>query len=267
MSEGRARTQPSTQFAPGLTKGAPTPYSKPNSWWPYLAPFFAFLAIAQIPLANSIVPPWGTLILRILIPTGLFLVFAVRGAYLELFRCSWHIRLGDVLVGIVGAAIWVVPYLTCSFESLPASLDFLVPDRDSGLDTLISGPEQLAALLTLRALGFVFVVPVVEELFVRSFLLRLLQERDLNRPFHDIPIGTLTKWSLTLTTLVFVLGHAPWELWVAIPWFVVTSFWLRHRGTLPAVIVAHSVTNATIFAIVVGASPPYGSEGSLWFFL
>ena len=72
-------------------------------------------------------------------------------------------QLGDVLLGVAGAALWMAPYLV--FDSFAS----LVPAVDKGLNVpLIEAPVRLG----LRAIGFCLVTPFMEELFVRSWLQR-----------------------------------------------------------------------------------------------
>ena len=55
----------------------------------------------------------------------------------------------------------------------------------------------------LRLLGAVVVVPIMEELFWRSFLMRYL----IHKKFQQIPLGTYTHFSFWAVVFLFALEH------------------------------------------------------------
>lgn len=66
-------------------------------------------------------------------------------------------------------------------------------------------PEGAVRLLltAMRVAGAVLVVPVMEELFWRSFLIRYLIRPD----FRSVPLGTFSWGSFLITTVLFGLEH------------------------------------------------------------
>ncbi len=78
---------------------------KSSGWAPYWAPMITFLVIVE--LSGRVSPPFNALflVLRVIAPFGLFVFFALRGAYPELRGARWGAwAVGDVAIGLLGAA-------------------------------------------------------------------------------------------------------------------------------------------------------------------
>ena len=120
----------------------------------------------------------------------------------------------------------------------------------------------------LRGLGYAVVTPFVEELFVRSWLLRYSDVFWDRRDFRKLPIGQFTPRSFTVVVVYFVFSHVTWEYPVALAWILLTQLWFYRRRDLRALVVVHAASNAAIFAAAL-ASSKLGAEGpgALWFFL
>ncbi len=225
----------------------PQAAGRDHGWWPYLVPYFGFLALVEIGgrLPPSLAP-W-MLPVKVLVPGALFLAYRARGRYPELggWRPGAFGLAGDAGMGLAIAAVWMLPYL--AFGWLPR------PDPAQGFDPGMLGASLAPATLALRGLGFVLVTPFVEELFVRSFLLRYLEVYDRERDFRAVPIARFGWRSFAGTVLVFTITHAPWEMPVAFVTGILFNLWLYRRGHLGSVVLAHAVANGTIFAVVVGA--------------
>lgn len=67
----------------------------------------------------------------------------------------------------------------------------------------VGSPAYWASLI-LRFARLVLVVPIVEEVFWRGFLLRYLIREDFSR----VPFGTFSWLSFIVVTVAFALGHA-----------------------------------------------------------
>jgi CAAX prenyl protease-like protein len=226
-------------------------------------PFFGFLLLLAIGgnLPDTAQPAW--LWVKVAVPGALFLGFAARGAYPELrgFRATPGGLALDVAVGLTGAAIWVTPYLV---------FDTLRPEP-GGFDAQILGPGREWLAIGVRAVGYALVTPFVEELFMRSWLLRYLEVFDKRADFRDVPIAHFS-WRSFLIVVAFFLGsHLPWEWWVMSVWAVGTMLWFYHRKHIVPLIVVHGVTNAAILAFAVWGDGRFtddsGSPISLWFFV
>lgn len=100
----------------------------------------------------------------------------------------------------------------------------------------LSGGLLTFWLLT-RVVGAVVVVPVVEELAFRAYLLRRLQ----SKTFEDVPIGQLTLLSVVLSSIAFGLLHSDWLAGALAG--LAYALILRGKRSLSDAIFAHGFTN------------------------
>lgn len=212
----------------------------PPGAWPYVAPYAAFLALAALQDAVPAVGP-ALFVLRVALPLALLIAFWRRGAYRELagFRGDAWIC-ADLAYGLAIAALWMAPYV--SWPSLA---------RGEPFDPALLGARNEALALGLRLMGFALATPLVEELFVRSFLLRFAELSGDARDFRTLPIARFAWRGFLATVLWFGFSHASWEWWVAFPTGLAFNAWLYFRGHLAACVIAHSAANAAIWAFVV----------------
>ena len=96
---------------------------------------------------------------------------------------------------------------------------FWARGSDSTSNALEPGPRW--AFIVVRMLGLVVLVPLIEELFWRSFLIRWLIDPD----FQKVPIGRVTPMAAAVTSVVFALVHPEWlpalltgALWAWLLW-------------------------------------------------
>ena len=99
--------------------------------------------------------------------------------------------------------------------------------------------------LAIRFFGLALIVPVIEEFFLRGFVMRFVVERD----WWEVPFGKVNRLAIVLGTLVPVLSHP--EMIAAAVWFsLVTWLMLRTRNIWDCV-AAHAVTNFLLGVYVV----------------
>jgi hypothetical protein len=218
-----------------------------HGWWAYLGPYALFLLLVEISnRAPAAWAPW-LLVARVALPGAWLFAYARAGALPELrgYRPGAAGLLQDVAVGLAIAALWMGPFLLSPALSRPAPAE--------GFDWQLFGEGREALALGVRLLGFAAVTPFLEELFVRSFLLRLADVYDGDMNFRAVPIGRFTWRSFLVTVVWFTFTHVPWE-WVVAPLAgVIFNLWLYRRRHIGATIVAHAVANASIwFAVVAG---------------
>lgn len=161
-----------------------------------------------------------------------------------------------ILVGVVGGPLWIA---ICSLQWEHA---YLLPLLERcGLGGLMGGGDRPAfnpfhelaghpagawTFLAVRFLGLVAVVPLVEEFFLRGFLMRFVMEHD----WWKVPFGKADKLAIILGTAVPMLTH-PGELLAAAVWFsMITWLMLRTRSIWDCVL-AHAVTNLILGIYVV----------------
>lgn len=206
--------------------------------WPAaarIAPFAAYIAflVAESALRSAIDVRW-------LYAAQVCVVAALLAycwpAYSELHAPS-RARASDWALGAaLGAAVFVL--------WINLDLPWARLGEGRGVASDLSGGAALAGL-ALRILGVVVLVPVMEELFWRSFLMRWLERPE----FLSVPPGAVGSRAIALSSIVFGLEH---HLWVAGILAGVAFAWLyRRTANLWVVIAAHAVTNALLEVWVV----------------
>ncbi|MDQ2778328.1 MAG: CAAX prenyl protease-related protein [Pseudomonadota bacterium] len=100
-------------------------------------------------------------------------------------------------------------------------------------------------LVALRLAGATLLVPVMEELFWRSFLMRWLKQPI----FESVLPATVGLRAIVLSTFVFVLAHTLW-LAAAIAGLAYALLYVR-TGKLWTAVIAHALTNALLGVYVV----------------
>jgi len=111
--------------------------------------------------------------------------------------------------------------------------------KDSGFDPYMLAGTRTGAwgLIAVRLAGAAVVVPVMEELFWRSFLMRYL----INPDFRSVPMGAFSWFSFLSTAVLFGLEHH--RVLEGILAGVLYNLLLVRSKKLKAAIVAHGVTN------------------------
>jgi CAAX prenyl protease-like protein len=152
---------------------------------------------------------------------------------------SWSVLAPSVLIGVGVFVAWV-------------GIDAIVPyphlGERIGFDpfSLQSSAARLA-FLALRFCGLVLVVPVMEELFWRSFLLRWATNAD----FLPVPMGTFSFSAFGLMVAASAVAHTEWL--VAALTSVVFALWLRRTRSLFAAVVAHAAANGALGVYIIRA--------------
>ena len=166
------------------------------------------------------------------------MLFSYRREYGELARQTLPTA-GEaglsVAVGLLVFLLWIkldAPWM----QIAEPTASFLPIHRDGTL---------IWPLVLLRWVGAALVVPLMEELFWRSFLMRWIE-----RPvFETVDPQRVGLKAIVLSTFVFVLAHT---LWLAAILAGLAYAWLyRRTGKLWTAIIAHAVTNGALGIWVV----------------
>jgi CAAX prenyl protease-like protein len=96
-----------------------------------------------------------------------------------------------------------------------------------------------------RWLGAALVVPVMEELFWRSFIMRWLEKAD----FMSVNPRDVGLKAVLLSTFVFTLAHTEWL--AAVIAGLAYAWLYRRTGSLWPAVIAHAVTNGVLGAWVI----------------
>ncbi len=142
----------------------------------------------------------------------------------------WRDALLAIAVGLVVCWLWV--RLDEPWMRLGAPVAGFRPIGPDG--------EPLWALIALRWLGTALVVPLLEELFWRSFLMRWITGHD----FLAVDPQRVGVQAVALSTFVFTLAHTEW---LAAACAGLAYAWLyRRTGSLWTAVIAHAVTNGVL---------------------
>ena len=194
-----------------------------------LLPFLIFL-ISGILLAVSFVLPERFYALRV-VATGL-----VVAQFWSVYRgYDWRVSLDAVLAGVAVAALWIVAAPAEASENTQLLARWLAET---------STLESVIWLLT-RAIGFIIMVPLIEELVFRGYLHRVIQ----NGSFDDAPEAAFSIRAFVVTSILFGALHGRvWEGIIAGALFAIA---LYRSGRLSGAIYAHAVANGLIFIYVL----------------
>lgn len=109
-----------------------------------------------------------------------------------------------------------------------------------------AGSPWAWAFLAVRAAGLVAVVPIVEELFLRGFLMRYAVKEE----FWSVPFGLLAPMAVAACSLYAVATH-PGEAVAALGWFgIVSGIAAATRRPIDCIL-AHAATNLALGAYVL----------------
>ena len=209
-----------------------------HPWLPYVAPMAAFLILTAVegllskrdgqtlPFAHAVA--YGV---KAVVVTAV--VWACRSTWRDMRPCPPVVVLSvSVALGLAVAALWV-------------GLDGKVPPLPFTEKRTAFDPGQLSAaaravFLAVRLYGLVLMVPLVEELFWRSFLVRWIAHQD----FRRVPIGRVTPLAAIVTSGLFALAHPEW-----LPALITGLLWvglLRWSRSVAACFVSHVVANVAL---------------------
>lgn len=157
---------------------------------------------------------------------GAVLVFCWKEYYFA-GRAGW---LPAVVAGLLALAIWGSPQVL-----------FAAPPRLEGFDpTVFAGNPSLYWLTVLaRFARLVVVVPLVEEIFWRGFLMRYLIRED----FSSVAFGAFRPLSFFGVAGLFMLVHQPADYPAAFLTGVIFNGLAVRTKSLTACVIAHAITN------------------------
>jgi len=141
-------------------------------------------------------------------------------------------------LGVLIILIWLAPQLW-----------FGVAPRLKGFDPTYfgdSGPAYWATVL-FRFIRLTIVVPFVEEIFWRGYLLRIL----IAYPFSSVPLGTFTWKSFLVVIAGFTLIHQPADWPAAIAGGILFNLVAYRSRSLSACVLAHAVANLILGVFVM----------------
>ena len=196
-----------------------------------------FIALAHwLPVSPRLLYP-----VRVVV-VGVVLAFFSR--QLISFRAgNW---LGSIGVGIAVFVLWIAPDVLW-----PAYRSHWLFDNSLVGSAKSSVPHDVKidlVFIAFRIFGSVVLVPILEELFWRGWLMRWLIRPD----FEAVRLGTYTRYSFWVTAVLFSAEHGPyWD--VGLLAGITYNWWMLRTRRLADCIVAHAVTNGLLAIYVLYA--------------
>lgn len=254
-----------------------------HPWHPRLLPYVIYVALLPlIAMATDRLP----LLYPILYSLQCLIVAGLLWRYRHLLpELTLRFDFLAIPIGIVVCVIWIL---------LGNAMVHLFPERfapspdDPEHLFVRMAPVARWVSLSLRLVGMSLLVPMFEELFIRSLLLRsfhrfrqvmvgLVQwgqdlpligewlmhttfakradahDQPFARMFNDTPLGALSITGIVLSTLIFTIGHGmrDWPGAIACSLFYILLLRITRAKGLGPVIWAHGITNALLWAYCV----------------
>jgi len=206
---------------------------------PYVAPFIIFLALLlSADYLRSVLGEWEYPF-RVTMLALVLYIFSRNVIDLRVRNVGATLVLGAVVFAIwVGPDLLIPGYRTHWLfqNSITGSLSSSIPED-------LRGNHLVLVFRTLRA---TLIVPIIEELFWRAWLMRWLVSAD----FENVPLGTYTSSSMWISALLFASEHGPyWE--VGLIAGLAYNLLMVRTKSLGDCILAHAVTNAALCFFVI----------------
>ncbi len=204
----------------------------------YVAPFLAFIGVLSLEHVFA-GPPRVAYSVRLLAAAGALVLFS-RG------YVPWRPSrpLSSALLGAAVFAIWIGPDLLFG-PSYRHSWIFENPITGLAASSL-AGAVRQNGFLIVRVIGTTLLVPIVEELFWRAWMMRWLIRTD----FLKVPLGQYARSAFWVTAVLFASEHGPyWE--VGLIAGVLYNAWLVRTRNLADCIAAHAVTNGLLAVYII----------------
>ena len=204
----------------------------------YVTPFAIFVALLAAATALPLESDWAAPLRNLLLGAVCLVCWPQE------LPTRPRSPLASVAVGAFVFVLWIAPDLLIpGYRHSILFSNNLVGHTHSSL--------QAAALrspwiLFWRSVRAILIVPVIEELFWRGWLMRWLI--DMN--FRRVPLGSYTPLSFWLTAVLFASEHGPyWD--VGLVTGIIYNAWMIRTKSVADCILMHAVTNGLLSAYVL----------------
>ncbi len=205
--------------------------------WAYVLPFAVFMGgLALVSAVQAFAPEKGA---PLWLSDPMYWAYPLQtivcGALLLWFwttyewGAKWHV-VTAILAGLVVLAVWIAPQWLLGADP---RMEGFNPETFEG------SPVMWWSTVALRFLRLVVVVPLLEEIFWRGFLLRYLIKED----FTKVPFGEFSWFSFGVVVVMFGLAHYGPDLVPALLTGAIYNLVAIRTKSLAGCVVAHAVTN------------------------
>jgi CAAX prenyl protease-like protein len=233
------------------------PFAKPR-WVVFLLPFAVYTLLGALePASEGSTAAW----LGLPIPYATYPLFYLLKIALTVVAIAWvwpgyrqfplQLSPWALLIGGVGVVVWIV---LCSLErwfGQAFSLGWLASLGGRAaydpFTQLADHPALAWGFLAVRFLGLAAVVPLIEESFLRGFLLRYV----VAPRWWDVPFGKLTPLAVVVAVGVPVLYHPATEMLAVAVWFGMVTWLMAKTRNFWDCVAAHALTNLLLGIYVV----------------
>jgi len=205
----------------------------------YVAPFAVYIAFLTLhtflPLPPLIEEPLRLVVLALVIAVVSWPVIDLRATNV----------LGSSALGFAIFLLWILP------DTLAPGYRQSVIFQNAFTGRITSSLPVTAlvdpAVLALRSLRSFVIVPIVEELFWRGWMMRRLIDAD----FEKVPLGSYTREAFWIVAVLFAAEHGPyWDVGLAAG--ILFNYWMVRTRSLADLILCHAVANLGLAAYVIG---------------
>jgi CAAX prenyl protease-like protein len=208
---------------------------------PYVGPFVVFLAMLGI---QSWIPVPQVALQALFFGAMAVVIRAIAWPVVDFRVRNWA---GSLLLGVGVFVLWIGPDLLFpGYRGHWLFSNVIAGSVASGLPEDVRGDS---IVLLLRGLRASLIVPIVEELFWRAWLMRWLISAD----FAAVPLGKYSSQAFWIVAVLFASEHGPyWDVGLATG--VLYNWWMVRTRSLGDLILTHGVTNAclSLYVVVLG---------------
>lgn len=168
-------------------------------------------------------------------------------------KFPFRVSVWAVPVGVAGFGLWIG---LCRLGLEPQWLgklglgrlvDFAARPGYNPFEQLAGSTWLVWSFVAFRFVGLAVLVPLVEEFFLRGFLMRFVVRPD----WWNVPIGQLSAAAIAVSLVYPILSHPGSEWFAAVAWFSLITAILARTKNIWDCVAAHAVTNLLLGVYVV----------------
>ena len=209
-----------------------------RAWLGYVVPMVLFTLIGLFESSGGTRYVW-VYILKVCIVSASLLYFRDP---LRDYRFEPRVLLPAILVGmaVFFEWIWIDPHMR--LLGIPVQMDL---GKRVAFDPNVLNQQLYVLFITFRLFGLAVMVPLMEELFWRSFLIRFIT----TEKFRSVAPYAFSWSAFALVAIGFSSAHPEWL--AALICAIAYGLLLRQTRSLFASLVAHAVTNLALGIYVI----------------